>query len=63
MPLADEAVGNPDARVRIYLTLEALDTAPAGEWPVGSTSLMVIPFQLEKGRNVISATLARSTTA
>ena len=57
-----EALGDPDARVRIYLTLEGLDAAPAGEWPVGTTSLMVIPFQLEKGRNVISATLASSAT-
>ena len=57
-----EVVGDPAAKVRIYLALEGLESAPAGEWPVGSTSLMVIPFQLEKGRNVISATLVRSAT-
>jgi hypothetical protein len=57
-----EAVGDPAARVRIYLALEGLEPAPAGEWAVGSTSLMVVPFELEKGRNVISATLVRSTT-
>ena len=58
-----EAVGDPAAKVRIYLALEGLEPAVAGEWAVGSTSLMVIPFRLEKGRNVISATLARSATA
>jgi hypothetical protein len=57
-----EAVGDPVAVVRIYLGLEGLEPAPAGDWPVASTSLMVIPFQLEKGRNVISATLVRSAT-
>jgi len=57
-----EAVGDPAARLRIYLALEGLEPAPVGEWPVGSTSLMVIPFELEKGRNVISATLVRSAT-
>lgn len=58
-----EAVGDPAARVRIYLALEGLEPAPVGDWQVGSTSLMVIPFELEKGRNVISATLVRSATA
>ena len=57
-----EAVGDPVAVVRLYLTLEGLEPAPVGEWPVASTSLMVIPFQLEKGRNLISATLVRSAT-
>ena len=31
-------------------------------WAVGSTSRMVVPFELEKGRNDISATLVRSAT-
>ena len=62
LTVPSEAVGDPGARVRIYLALEGLEAAPVGEWPVSSTSLMVIPFQHEKGRNVISATLVRSTT-
>jgi hypothetical protein len=57
-----EVVGDPAAKVRIYLTLEGLEPAPVGEWAVGSTILMVVPFTLEKGRNVISATLVRSAT-
>ena len=57
-----EAVGDPAAKVRIYLALEGLEPAPVGEWPVGSTSLMIVPFELEKGPNVISATLVRSAT-
>jgi Glucodextranase, domain B len=57
-----EAIGDPAATIRIYLALEGLEPAAVGDWPVGSTSLMVIPFQLEKGRNIISATLVRSTT-
>ena len=57
-----EAVGDPSATVRIYLTLEGLDPAPVGEWPVGTTSRMVIPFELTEGRNDISATLVRAST-
>ena len=57
-----EAVGDPEAVIRVYLALEGLEPAPVGEWPVASTSQMVIPFGLEKGRNVISATLVRSAT-
>jgi len=56
-----EAVGDPTARVRIYLALEGLDPAPVIDWPVGTTSRMVIPFELTEGRNNISATLVRSS--
>jgi hypothetical protein len=58
-----DSVGDPAAKVRVYLALEGLEPAPVGDWPVGSTSLMVVPFELEVGRNVISATLVRPATA
>lgn len=57
-----EAVGDPGARVRVYLALEGLEPAPVGEWAVGSTGRLLIPFELTEGRNAISATLVRSET-
>ena len=52
-------VGDPNARVRIYLALAGLKAAPVVDVPVGTTSRMVVPFQLTAGRNDISATLFR----
>lgn len=56
-----EAVGDPTAKVRIYLALEGLEPAPVVDVPVGTTSRMVVPFNLTEGRNDISATLFRGT--
>ena len=50
-------VGDPSAKVRIYLALEGLQAAPIVDVPVGSTIRLVVPFDLERGRNDISATL------
>lgn len=52
-------VGDPAAKVRIYLALEGLDPAPVVDVPVGTTSRMIIPFELTPGRNDVSATLFR----
>ena len=54
-----EALGDPTAKVRIYLALEGLASAPVVDKPVGTTTRMVVPFELTKGRNDISATLFR----
>lgn len=54
-----EVVGDPGAKVRIYLALEGLDPAPVIDVPVGTTSRMTVPFDLTPGRNDISATLFR----
>ena len=54
-----EVLGDPTARVRIYLALEGLESAPVVDVPVGTTSRMIVPFDLEEGRNDISATLFR----
>lgn len=54
-----EVVGDPTAKVRIYLALEGLDAEPVVDVPVGTTSRMTVPFTLEQGRNNISATLFR----
>ena len=54
-----EALGDPNAKVRIYLTLEGLEAAPVRDVPVEDTSRMVVSFTLTEGRNDISATLFR----
>jgi hypothetical protein len=54
-----EVVGDPAAKVRIYLALEGLEPAPVIDQAVGTTSRMTIPFELTAGRNDISATLFR----
>jgi hypothetical protein len=54
-----EVVGDPGAKVRVYLALEGLTPAPVVDVPVGTTSTMKIPFDLTAGRNDISATLFR----
>lgn len=53
------AVGDPSAKVLLYLALEGLDPAPIVYVPVGTTSRMTVPFTLTDGRNDISATLFR----
>jgi hypothetical protein len=54
-------VGDPGAKVRVYLALEGLEPAPVVDQQVGTTSTMTIPFELTPGRNNISATLFRGT--
>lgn len=55
-----EVLGDPAARIRFYLALEGLAPAPVFDVNVGTTSRMVIPFELTEGRNDISATLFRA---
>ena len=55
-----EVLGDPTARVRFYLALEGLEPAPVFDVPVGTTSRMIVPFDLTEGRNNISATLFRA---
>jgi hypothetical protein len=52
-------LGEPNAKVRIYLALEGLQASPVVDVPIGTTSQMVVPFTLTEGRNDISATLFR----
>lgn len=52
-------LGQADTYVRIYLELEGLEAAPVLDFPVGTTSRIIVPFQLTEGRNNISATLLR----
>ena len=52
-------VGDPGAKVRVYLALEGLKPAAVVDQQVGTTSTMTIPFELTKGRNDITATLFR----
>ena len=56
-----EVVGEPDAKVRIYVALEGLQPAPVVDVAVGTTGRLTIPFELTPGRNDISATLFRGT--
>jgi hypothetical protein len=55
-----EVLGDPTARVRFYLALEGLEPAAVFDVNVGTTSRMVVPFELTEGRNNISATLFRA---
>jgi hypothetical protein len=57
-----EAVGDPSAKVRIYLALEGLEPAPVLDAAVGTTSRLSVQLQLTNGRNDISATLYRGNT-
>jgi hypothetical protein len=52
-------LGDPNAKVRIYLALEGLQAVPVLDVPVGTTSRMSVHFTLTEGRNDISATLFR----
>ena len=54
-----EAVGDATAKVRIYVALEGLNPSPVVDVPVGSTSRMTVPIDLEPGQNEITATLFR----
>jgi Glucodextranase, domain B len=56
-----EVVGDPGAKVRIYLGLEGLAPAPVLDVPVRNTSRMTVSFELTPGRNDITATLFRGT--
>lgn len=56
-----EAVGDPTAKVRVYLALEGLDAVAVVDKAVGTTTGMTIPFELTPGRNSISVTLVRGT--
>ncbi len=53
------AIGDPTAKVRIYLALEGLEPTAVLDVPVESTGRMTVPFTLTEGRNDISATLFR----
>jgi hypothetical protein len=53
------SLGDPNAKVRIYVALEGLEAAPLVDVPVGTTSRMIVPVTLTEGRNDISATLFR----
>jgi hypothetical protein len=52
-------LGDPTARIRIYLALQGLEPVPVVDEPIGTTSRIVVPFTLTEGRNDISATLLR----
>jgi hypothetical protein len=56
-----EVVGDAGAKVRLYLALQGLQPSAVVEKPVGTTTTMIIPFELTKGRNDITATLFRGS--
>jgi hypothetical protein len=55
-----EYVGDPDVRVRIYLTLEGVPPTTIAEAPVGSTIRLIVPVDLTPGRNDFSATIVEA---
>ncbi|TAJ99969.1 MAG: hypothetical protein EPO36_10345 [Chloroflexota bacterium] len=56
----DEYVGDPEVRVRIYLTLEGVPPTTIAEAPVGSTIRLIVPVDLTPGRNSFSATIVEA---
>lgn len=56
-----DAVGVPNAKVRIYLALQGIPAAPIQEVAIGSTATMLVPVELTKGRNDLSATVIRGS--
>ncbi len=50
-------VGNPAARVRIYLALEGQEPTSITEVPMGGTVKLIVPVQLTPGRNDFHATI------
>jgi hypothetical protein len=55
-----DVVGSTGARIRIYLALEGLTAAPIKEAPIGSAITVVVPVELTKGRNDLTATIIRN---
>jgi hypothetical protein len=55
-----EYVGDPDVRVRIYLTLEGVPPTTIAEAPVGSTIRLIVPVDLTPGQNDFSATIVEA---
>ncbi len=53
-------VGNPAARVRIYLALEGQEPTPVAEVPMGGTIKLIVPVQLMPGRNDFHATIVEN---
>lgn len=53
------AIGDPTAKVRIYLALEGLEATAVLDVPIETTGHLTVPFTLTEGRNDISATLFR----
>ncbi len=49
--------GNPDYRIKVYLTLPDGDPTPIGDSPIVDTARTIIPVQLSKGINDFSATI------
>ncbi len=56
-----EVVGDPAARVRIYLALEGLEAVAIASVPVEATIRLSVPMDLTAGRNDFSATLLRGS--
>ena len=52
-----EMVGDPNARLRVYLALKDQDPAPIQEAPLASTPQTVIPVELTKGINDFTVTI------
>jgi Glucodextranase, domain B len=52
-----DLIGDPAARVRIYLTLEGQAPAPIKEVPLGGTIHLIVPVDLSPGRNDLYGTI------
>jgi hypothetical protein len=55
-----DVVGDPNARLRLYVALAGLKPAPVREVAIGTTINMMVPVTLTQGRNDFTATIVRS---
>lgn len=55
-----DVLGDADAKVRMYVALEGLTSAPIDDVPIGSAISILVPVDLTKGRNDFTATIIRS---
>lgn len=54
-----DVAGTPNAKVRLYLALKGLKAAPIQDVPITSAVTLIVPVDLTKGRNDLSATIIR----
>ena len=62
LTLPSDLVGDPNAKIRMYLALEGQSAAAIDERPVGATPRMIFPVELTPGRNDFSATIIDGDT-
>jgi hypothetical protein len=55
-----DVLGDTTAKLRIYLALEGLQAAPIDDVAIGPSITVIVPVELTKGRNDLTATIIHS---